>query len=211
MFGDVLNNDRNWDTKQLSEFGTLKNGINFNSSKEGIKIKCLGVGDFKNYSVIENINNLSDVYLKAQPNEDYLLKNGDIVFVRSNGNRNLVGRSVTIYPNDIPVTFSGFCIRLRLNKNFITTTYILSVFKSESIKKLLVGKGSNIQNLNQQILSKLTIPNPPIELQNKFAKFVELTDKLKFYDLFKVFSVRYFNIYIIYHSIFKRCVYFCMT
>ena len=44
----------------------------------------------------------------------------------------------------------------------------------------MMGRGANIQNLNQQILSTIVIPIPPIELQNQFATFVEQTDKLKF-------------------------------
>ena len=44
----------------------------------------------------------------------------------------------------------------------------------------MVGRGVNIQNLNQQILSSLQIPLPPMELQQEFVKFVEQSDKSKF-------------------------------
>ncbi len=44
----------------------------------------------------------------------------------------------------------------------------------------MAGRGANIQNLNQQILSNLDIPVPPIELQNDFASFVQQIDKSKF-------------------------------
>ena len=44
----------------------------------------------------------------------------------------------------------------------------------------MVGRGANIQNLNQQILSSLQIPLPPMELQQEFVKFVEQSDKSKF-------------------------------
>ncbi|MDE5618976.1 MAG: restriction endonuclease subunit S, partial [Ruminococcus sp.] len=38
---------------------------------------------------------------------------------------------------------------------------------------------ANIKNLNQQILSTLEIPVPPLELQLKFADFVQQTNKSK--------------------------------
>lgn len=44
----------------------------------------------------------------------------------------------------------------------------------------MVGRGANIQNLNQQILGMLVIPIPPIELQEQFADFVRQVDKSKF-------------------------------
>ena len=47
-------------------------------------------------------------------------------------------------------------------------------------RKNMAGRGANIQNLNQQILSNLDIPVPPIELQNDFAAFVQQIDKSKF-------------------------------
>jgi type I restriction enzyme S subunit len=43
----------------------------------------------------------------------------------------------------------------------------------------MAGRGANIQNLNQQILSTLEIPIPPLALQEQFAAFVEQTDKSK--------------------------------
>jgi len=41
-------------------------------------------------------------------------------------------------------------------------------------------RGANITNLNQQILSALDIPTPPLPLQTRFADFVRATDKSKF-------------------------------
>ena len=108
-----------------------------------------------------------------------MLKDGDIVFVRSNGNKALVGRSLVVYPATIPTTFSGFCIRFRLHSNEIKTDYLLQVLKTDSIRKKMAGRGANIQNLNQKILGELQIPVPPLELQNQFAVFIEQTEKTK--------------------------------
>ena len=41
------------------------------------------------------------------------------------------------------------------------------------------GRGANIQNLNQKILSDLQIPIPPLDLQNQFSAFVEQIEKTK--------------------------------
>jgi len=180
MFGDPVLNEKGWETKSLLEMGTCKNGMNFHYEDAGVDINCLGVGDFKDLSLIEDTSVLPIVSLNEMPSDEYLLKDDDIVFVRSNGNRALVGRSLAVYPGDVPTTFSGFCIRYRKCTDEILIPYLLRVLKTDSIRKKMAGRGANIQNLNQQILGTLIIPVPPIELQKEFADFVNQVDKSKF-------------------------------
>lgn len=177
MFGDPFLNEKGWITKPLIDMGNCKNGMNFHYNKNGCEVKCLGVGDFKDLSIINNIESLPTVSLNEMPSEEYMLRDNDIVFVRSNGNKALVGRSIVIYPGDVPTTFSGFCIRYRKYDDSIIVPYLLHVLKTDSFRNKMVGRGANIQNLNQQILASLIIPVPPLELQNQFASFVQEIDK----------------------------------
>ena len=179
LFGDPVMNEKGWITKSLLDMGRCKNGMNFHYDDEGVEINCLGVGDFKELSIIDNTDELPTVSLKEMPSEEYLLKDDDIVFVRSNGNKALVGRSIAVYPGNVPTTFSGFCIRYRKYDNEIIVPYLLRALKVDSMRMKVTGRGANIQNLNQQILGTLVIPVPPIELQNQFADFVKQVDKSK--------------------------------
>lgn len=179
MFGDPLQNQRGWPTKSLLEMGCCKNGMNFHADDSGIEIRCLGVGDFKDLSVIEGTTQLPMVSLGQKPSEESMLHDGDIVFVRSNGNKNLVGRCVVVYPGTTPTTYSGFCIRYRLTCNDVMIPYLMCVLKSESTRSKMTGRGANIQNLNQQILATLNVPIPPMERQQKFADIVVKCDRAK--------------------------------
>ena len=179
LFGDPVMNEKGWITKSLLDMGRCKNGMNFHYDDEGVEINCLGVGDFKELSIIDNTDELPTVSLKEMPSEEYLLKDDDIVFVRSNGNKALVGRSIAVYPGNVPTTFSGFCIRYRKHDNEIIVPYLLMALKADSMRMKMTGRGANIQNLNQQILGTLVIPVPPIELQNQFADFVKQVNKSK--------------------------------
>ena len=179
MFGDPVTNEKGWILKPLLDMGTCKNGMNFHYDDNGVDINCLGVGDFKDLSIIDDTSNLPIVSLNEMPSDEYLLKDNDIVFVRSNGNKALVGRSLVVYPGDVPTTFSGFCIRYRLIDSGICVPYLLRVLKTDSIRNKMAGRGANIQNLNQQILGTLIIPVPPMELQESFAIFAKQVDKSK--------------------------------
>ncbi len=180
MFGDPVQNPFGWNIRPFLDSGNCKNGMNFSATETGVELQYLGVGDFKDLSKIEDVNNLGKVSLNKMPSTEYLLQDGDIVFVRSNGNKALVGRCLAVYPNGIPTTYSGFCIRYRKTDKSLEIPYLLHVLKTDSMRKNMAGRGANIQNLNQQILSELMIPIPPIELQNEFADFVKQVDKLKF-------------------------------
>lgn len=182
MFGDPIVNEKEWRTKPLLDMGQCKNGMNFHYDDKGVEINCLGVGDFKNLSNIDNTETLPTVSLNEMPSEEYLLKDDDMVFVRSNGNKELVGRSLVVYPGNVPTTFSGFCIRYRKHDNEIMVPYLLRVLKTDSMRMKMAGRGANIQNLNQQILGTLVIPVPPLELQKQFTAFVQQVDKSKFRD-----------------------------
>lgn len=175
-----MQNSFSWETKPLLEMGYCKNGMNFHAGDSGIEIHCLGVGDFKDYSVIDCTEHLSTISLNEAPPEESMLQDGDIVFVRSNGNKSLVGRCLVVYPRNTPTTYSGFCIRYRLIDSKVNTAYLLYALKTDSMRKKLTGRGANIQNLNRQILATLNIPLPPIELQEQFAAFVRQSDKSKY-------------------------------
>ena len=179
MFGDNPIENGKWKVEKLGNLGLCKNGMNFSYEDNGFEINCLGVGDFKDNAVISNCEKLPVISLNEKPSEEYLLKDNDIVFVRSNGNKELVGRSVLVHPR-VLTTFSGFCIRFRLSTDSINHLFLLQFLKMPNTRKNMAGRGANIQNLNQQILSNLDIPVPPISLQNDFAAFVQQIDKSKF-------------------------------
>ena len=180
MFGDPVTNLKATTTKPLLDMGNCKNGMNFHTGDSGMEMHCLGVGDFKDLSFIDGTDHLPVISLNEAPPEESMLRDGDIVFVRSNGNKALVGRCLVVYPRSTPTTYSGFCIRYRLTSSEVDTTYLLRVLKTDSMRKKMTGRGANIQNLNQQILAALDIPLPPIKLQQAFAVFVEQVDKSKF-------------------------------
>ena len=154
MFGDPVRNEKGWKIDSLKNYGSLKNGLNYTRNESGLNIRCLGVGDFKDLSKLTDIDSLPILNLSSAPSDEYYLQDGDLVFVRSNGNRELVGRCLVVFPKKDKVTYSGFCIRYRIEKTQITSIYLSHLFRVSVFKKSMLqnGRGANIQNINQQIL-----------------------------------------------------------
>jgi type I restriction enzyme S subunit len=180
MFGDPMTNDKGWNVVKLSTLGEFKNGMNYAQNDRGYTVKCLGVGDFGDLFEIE-VAAFSDIHLTEKPSDNYILQDEDIVFVRSNGSRELVGRSVLIRTNGKTATFSGFCIRYRNKSECVLPVYLNTLLHMEATKNALFSttRGANIQNLNQQMLSALDVLLPPIEEQQDYADRVSAINHQK--------------------------------
>lgn len=180
MFGEPAENPKGWETSSLTSLGSCKNGMNFKSNESGIELPCLGVGDFKDRSVINDVSEMGRINLDDEPAEGYFLKDGDIVFVRSNGNKELVGRCLAVYPHGEKAVFSGFCIRLRVESDKVRIPYLIWALKQPSMRQQMFGRGANVQNLNQKLMAKVDVPIPPLAEQDRFLALVSIVDKSKF-------------------------------
>lgn len=180
MFGEPAENPKGWETSSLTSLGSCKNGMNFKSKESGIELPCLGVGDFKDRSVINDVSEMGHINLDDEPAEGYFLKDGDIVFVRSNGNKELVGRCLAVYPHGEKAVFSGFCIRLRVESDKVRIPYLIWALKQPSMRQQMFGRGANVQNLNQKLMAKVDVPIPPLAEQDRFLALVSIVDKSKF-------------------------------
>lgn len=181
MFGDPVRNEKSWKIGSLGSYGSFKNGLNFGKGESGVTVRYLGVGDFKSKAALDDFDSLGFIELNELPASDYFLHDGDLLFVRSNGNRELVGRCMAVYPGKERATYSGFCIRYRITDASLLAIYVAHLFRSAAFRRVLFqgGQGANIQNINQQILSGLPIPIPDEGLQNQFAAIVEKVEALK--------------------------------
>ncbi len=170
--------DPDWEMAELGKIADFKNGLNYGRSESGEKLKIVSVRNFQDY-IFAPINDLEDVELDKKIPENYLLKKGDLLFVRSNGNQELVGRSIIIPQLKDRVTFSGFTIRCRLAGN-VNPVFYAYLFKTPDFRKKLInlGRGANIRNLNQQILSSLKVPKPNVERQQQIVTRIEQEQSL---------------------------------
>lgn len=162
---------------KLRQLGSLKNGLNFSHSDDVANIKFLGVGCFKDNMILSEVDDFTDEHIDFEISEEYLLSNGDIVFVRSNGSKELVGRSIMVENIDYPVTFSGFCIRFRnMHTELVDNRFLLYYFRTTHFKQSLLkysNDSTNINNLNQEMLNAIRINAPVIGEQKLLVKKLE--------------------------------------
>ena len=168
-----------WPSVELGEICSFKNGLNFDKASTGHTVKIIGVSDFQ-ANLYAPLDDLDEVHLPSPLGDDYLVKAGDILFVRSNGNPDLVGRSLFVPTPREPTTFSGFTIRGRIEDARALPLFFAHFFKSRDFAEMIktVGQGANIRNLSQGILNELKVPLPPLATQQAIVAEIEAEQAL---------------------------------
>jgi len=153
--------------------------MNFTQASQGERVKVIGVGDFKDKEVLNDFSETPSITLNGKVNPDDLLKNDDLLFVRSNGNKALIGRCVLVSGITEPVSFSGFTIRGRVKSDEIDHSFASKLVRSPLFKEHLhrMGGGSSINNLSQDTLSEFCFSLPPLPEQRKIAEILRTWDE----------------------------------
>ena len=143
--------------------------------KAVLKISAVTYGylDPSEYKVIQNQKGIKK-YVYPQK--------GDLLFSRAN-TRELVG-ATAIVPRDFPdLLLPDKLWRLTFH-NGLNTYFVKHVLSTDAVRmamsKQATGTSGSMFNISMEKLKKLTVPVPPLPLQNQFAAFVEQADKSKF-------------------------------
>lgn len=160
---------------EFEQIADFRNGLNFGKTSHGIGCLLIGIPDFKD-RFLPDYKSLGQINPIGIAKDDDYLQEGDILFVRSNGNKDLVGRSLFI-DKKIKALYSGFCIRARLTNELITPLFCAYYTRTDFFKSQISSSGgTNIQNLNQEILSKVKLPLFSLKEQGNITQILSDLD-----------------------------------
>jgi type I restriction enzyme S subunit len=112
----------------------------------------------------------SDVDLTA-----YLVQPGDLLFVRTNGSRDLVGRVATV-KSDKKLAFASYLIRARLDLDTVDPSYVSLVLAAPRYRvqlEALAATTAGQYNLNLRSIGGIRVPLPSIEEQQRQVEAAE--------------------------------------
>jgi type I restriction enzyme S subunit len=105
------------------------------------------------------------------------LEPGDLLIIRTNGSKDLIGKSALIRQKlDSPLYFASYLIRYKINDYKYVGAWISTIWDSPFIRSELekmVATTAGQYNLNIAKLNKLQIPLPPLEEQRRIVAEVE--------------------------------------
>lgn len=168
----------NWQQVKLADIGEFKNGVNKSKDDFGHGFPFVNLMDIFGFSSIKN-KDFSLVNVNVNELENYNLKKGDVLFVRSSVKPEGVGLATLVEEDLKNTVYSGFIIRFRTKSGLLIDKFKKFVFQSPYFRNNLIASSSVSANtnINQDSLNKLTIKLPPIEEQNRIVSVLETWDK----------------------------------
>ena len=183
MFGDPIHNPLGWDMVTFDECLTsIENGKSFvcdSNAREGehpgiLKLSAATYGVYKpeeNKAIID-----SNDFVKSAE-----VHNGDLLFTRKN-TPELVGMAayVEITPNKLMMPDLIFRLNTnsKCNKIYMWKLINHDLYRRQ-VESAASGSAKSMSNISKERLGRLSLPLPPIKLQNEFADFVKQVDKSK--------------------------------
>lgn len=183
LFGDPIHNPLGWDMVTFDECLTsIENGKSFvcdSNAREGehpgiLKLSAATYGVYKpeeNKAIID-----SNDFVKSAE-----VHNGDLLFTRKN-TPELVGMAayVEITPNKLMMPDLIFRLNTnsKCNKIYMWKLINHDLYRRQ-VESAASGSAKSMSNISKERLGRLSLPLPPIKLQNEFADFVKQVDKSK--------------------------------
>lgn len=183
MFGDPVLNEKRWELKELKDVTTkIGSGATPRGGKESYK--DTGLSLIRSMNVYDGEFIYDDLAFidegQAKQLDNVIVEEEDVLL-------NITGASVTrscIVPNNVlPARVNQHVSIIRPNKNILNHKYLNNLIINYKFKQNLLSiaraGGATREALTKVQLEQLSIPLPPLPLQNKFADIVSKIEEQK--------------------------------
>lgn len=177
MFGELETNEKGWEVKQFAEFATIDATMTTDYEKYadyphiGIDSIEGETGELRGYRTVKQDGVKSGKYIFTPDH---------IIYSKIRPNLNKVA---------LP-TFDGLCSAdaypVLNNARNCSKVYLAYILRSPLFLAYILPLSyrTNMPKVNREQIMGFSMPLPPLELQNRFAAFVEQADKSKLADVF---------------------------
>jgi type I restriction enzyme S subunit len=155
----------------------------------GTSVKCTtvsrGIPILRIPNVIKGTINLEDLKYAELSDQDlnrFILTEGDLIFVRTNGNPDYVGRCAVYHNLDGNHGFASYLIRVRIdiekmNPHFLRLQLSLPMMKIQMRNHAKTSAGQ--YNINTEGLKSLKVVVPPLQIQNKITSIISSIENVE--------------------------------
>ncbi|VLI43443.1 type I restriction-modification system, S subunit [Streptococcus pneumoniae] len=154
MFGDVILNEKEWKVSKWNEILTIRNGKNQKQVEDADgKFPIYGSGGIMGYA------------------KDWIVKKNSVII----GRKGNINKPILVRENfwNVDTAFGLEPVLEKINSEYLF--YFCQLYNFEKLNKAVT-----IPSLTKSDLLNISIPLPPLALQNEFADFVVQVDKSEF-------------------------------
>lgn len=179
-FGDPATNAMGWPVKQAGELMTdCDYGTSQRSDEAPNGVPILRMGNVTSTGGLD-MRDLKKVSIDENDYVKYRLQLGDVLFNRTNS-RELVGKT-GLWDGRFDAVAASYFIRVRLDPTLEHpqhfTTFMNLPFMKQKLARMARGAIGQA-NINAKELKSITVPTPPIVLQQEFAHHVIKAQELE--------------------------------
>ena len=175
MFGDPVENEKGWEVKKLGEIA--KSAIGLTYKPENVTEELSGTVVLRSSNIQNSILDFNDIVrVNVLVKEDKMVNDGDILMCSRNGSFRLVGKVALIKGLKERMSYGAFMTIIRSPYN----PYLFEYFKTPAFRQYLItGKTTTVNQITVKMLNNLTLPLPPLSLQQLFAQRIEQIEREK--------------------------------
>ena len=163
-----------WGWARFEQIVSLsQNGFGKRSSKDGNPTIVLRLADILNGEI--SLDNVRRIGATIGEIEKYRLFNNDILCIRVNGSRKLVGRMIRYKPMPEPITFCDHFIRFQLIDPTMAPFFSI-YFDTDRVRKYIdinTVSSAGQNTVSQATIMAIPIPLPPLAEQHRIVVEVE--------------------------------------
>ena len=182
MFGDLIENDRQWENHLLCNIADIVSGITKGrkvKETELIEVPYMAVSNVKDGYI--DWTTVKTILATVSEIEQYRIQPEDILMTEG-GDPDKLGRGAIIHQVPENCIHQNHIFRVRLDEAIILPLYFSEYLQEQKAKRYFFScakQTTGIASINMKQLKALPVLVPPLALQEQFAAFVEQTDKSK--------------------------------
>ena len=181
MFGDPVGNPKGWPMESLGAVAEVQGGLQVTTARNShpIRVPYLRVAN-----VYRGKLDLAEIKCLRVTEAELLrtrLRKDDLLVVEGHGNPEEIGRAALWDGSVEECVHQNHLIRARLDSTKVLPLFASFHLNSPAGRRHLLRSGKTTSGLNTISVSdvrSVTVPTPPLSLQQTFARKVEATGKL---------------------------------
>lgn len=143
-------------------------GTSEKANSDGRGVPILRINNIKEGAI--DTEDLKTIEMDPKAEQGLLLKDGDILIIRTSGSRDLVG-TCAVYHESGRYVYASYLIRLRADPDAADPDYLTWVLNSPIGREQVDATSRQIMqnNINSEEIRGLEIPLPPLEVQRRIV------------------------------------------
>jgi len=170
---------KEWEVLRLGEVLTdIRYGTSMKANDSGIGLPVLGIPNILGGRIDKS--NMRHVELPEAEKRKLMLKDGDILVVRTNANPNFIGRCALFENTEKRWVYASYLIRIRPEKRRVDPRYLVRFLQSERARRQFLSRArtsAGNYNLNTQGIKSIVAYLPRRPEQQRIAEILSTVDE----------------------------------